>query len=228
MITQNRDVVRIAGEDDILHVPSGISDIHAFREWVHSSGLPEYGRVWWLDGSVWVDLTMEDIFSHVAVKTEITIVVGGLVKTANLGLYLTDGVLLSNFAADISGIPDGMFLSNETLDSDRVRFLEGRRGGYTELQGSPDMVLEIVSRSSVRKDTETLKKAYWEAGIREYWLVDARRDPPKFTIFRYAARGYAAPRKQDGWVASAAFGRAFRLVRSASAHHQPKFVLESR
>jgi Uma2 family endonuclease len=49
-----------------------------------------------------------------------------------------------------------------------VRLIEGKRGGYTEIQGSPDMVLEVVSDSNVHKDYELLRRAYWEAGIREY------------------------------------------------------------
>jgi Uma2 family endonuclease len=106
--------------------------------------------------------------------------------------------------------------------------LEGREGGYTELQGSPDMVLEVVSRSSKRKDTKTLKKAYWEAGIREYWLVQARNEPLEFTIFRRAARGYAATRPVGGWTKSAVFGKSFRLTRKMYARRQPIFSLETR
>ena len=46
--------------------------------------------------------------------------------------------------------------------------IEGARGGYTELQGSPDMVLEILSDASEQKDKEKLRVAYWDAGFREY------------------------------------------------------------
>ena len=35
--------------------------------------------------------------------------------------------------------------------------------GYLELEGVPDMVLEVVSRSSVRKDTVLMRQAYWRA-----------------------------------------------------------------
>ena len=82
--------------------------------------------------------------------------------------------------------PDALFASTDAL-ADRVRILEGQKEGYVELEGSPDMVLEVVSDSSVRKDTERLRRDYWEAGIREYWLVDARTDP---LVLRY----YAATR----------------------------------
>ena len=34
------------------------------------------------------------------------------------------------------------------------------------------MTLEVVSSSSVRKDTVDLRDRYYKAGILEYWLVD--------------------------------------------------------
>src|SRR5205085_1728741 len=130
----------------------------------------------------------------------------------DLGIYFTDGVLLSNFAADISGNPDGMFVLTETLGSDRIRLIEGKDGGFVELQGSPDLVLEIVSPSSEDKDDVRLRQAYFEADIPEYWIIDVREEPFRFDILRRTSRGYANTRKQDGWVKSAVFGRSFRLV----------------
>jgi Uma2 family endonuclease len=74
------------------------------------------------------------------------------------------------------------------------------------------MVLEIVSEGSVRKDNVTLKQAYWEAGAREYWLVDARKEPLTFDVFRHTAKGYVGTRKQGGWLKSSVFGKSFRLT----------------
>ena len=135
-------------------------------------------------------------------------------------------MLLSNFAADVSGNPDGTFLSYETLRSDRVRLTEGKRGGVTEIQGSPDMVLEVVSDSSVQKDEALLRRAYWEAGIREYWLIDARKAPPRFDLLRHGTRGYSAARRQEGWARSHEFGKSFRLVRTQNVLGHPEYTLE--
>ena len=96
------------------------------------------------------------------------------------------------------------------------------------MEGSPDMVLEVISDSSTRKDLVVLRQAYWEAGVREYWLVDARRGPLKFDILRRTAKGYAATRKQDGWLKSAVFGKAFRLAQRRNARGHPEFTLEVR
>ncbi len=132
-------------------------------------------------------------------------------KAGRLGLYLPDGLLLSNVTADIGGNPDATFISTAALDQSACSLVEGKKGGYVEVEGSPDMVLEVVSDSSVRKDTCCLRQAYWEAGIREYWLVDARREPMRST-FSGARPKATPPRKQDGWLKSAVFGKSFRLT----------------
>ena len=56
---------------------------------------------------------------------------------------------MSNVDADLSVKPDGTFVSNAAIEEERVRFVEGMREGVLELEGEPDMVLEVVSQSSV-------------------------------------------------------------------------------
>ena len=43
-------------------------------------------------------------------------------------------------------------------------------------QGAPDWVIEILSPSSVKMDCERKVKLYREAGVREYWIVDAGKE----------------------------------------------------
>ena len=64
-----------------------------------------------------------------------------------------------------------------------------------------------MSDSSVRKDLVTLKSGYFNAGIPEYWLIDARGDTIHFEIFARGPDGYVAS------AASAVFGMPFRLER---------------
>jgi Uma2 family endonuclease len=221
-------MVTLVVDTEHVSVPSWVVDLKAFRRWAQSEEFPEEGRICYLKGEVWVDMSKEQIFSHVLVKTEYTARLSSLVKSEQLGLFLGDGVRLSNVAADISVKPDCTFVATQTLQSGRVQLIEGARGGYVELEGSPDMVLEIMSAGSVQKDTEILFEAYWEAGIREYWLVDARQDPPSFDIYRYTSKGYVARPKPGGWIKSAVFGKAFRLNRGTSALGHPEFTLEVR
>jgi Uma2 family endonuclease len=221
-------IVTVINESQSVRVPSWVVDLESFRRWLDSAELPDHARPWFLKGEVWIDMSKEQVFSHVHVKTEFTIVVGGLVKAQRLGRFFADGVLLSNEEADISGNPDATFVSNESLKKGRVRLVEGIEEGYVELEGAPDMVLEVVSTSSVHKDRVILKQAYWEAGSREYWVVDARTEPPVFDILRHTAKGYVTVRKQDGWSKSAVFGKAFRLTSQKDALGHPNFTLAVR
>ena len=47
---------------------------------------------------------------------------------------------------------------------------------------TPDIVVEIASRSSRRRDYETKREDYLAAGVREYWVIDPlRRSATLFT-----------------------------------------------
>ena len=220
-------VVTVVEDDRRVSVPGWVTDINAFRRWLDEDDLPEWARVWWLKGEVCIDMSREQLFSHARLKLVISGALDALACRESLGVMLPDGVLLSNFAADISGNPDALFLANATLNSDRVRLIEGREGGFVELQGSPDMVLEVLSKSSEEKDEVLLKRAYWEADIPEYWLVDARKDL-RFDLFRHTARGYVSTRKQEGWVKSNVFGKSFRLLAHQGLGGYPNYTLEVR
>ena len=214
--------------DESVIIPDGITDVEAFRRWVHSEEFPEAGRICFLHGDVWVDMSKEQILTHNQLKQEFNLVLGSLVKAQRLGRFFPDGVLLTHDRAQLACQPDGTFVSRQTLKSGRVRLVEGERGGYLELAGTPDMVLEIVSSSSVEKDTVTLPDLYWRAGIPEYWLVDARSSRLQFDIFQWQSDGYAAVRKQGGWILSQVFGKSFRLSRRIDDEANPEFSLAVR
>jgi Uma2 family endonuclease len=221
-------MVTVVNETNQVSVPSWVDDLASFRRWMDADEIPEKTHVCYLKGDVWVDMSREQIFSHTLVETEIAVVLGSLVKAERLGRYFADGVLLSAPSADISGVPDGLFLSHVALEEGRARLVKGAEEGYVELEGAPDMVLEVVSRGSEHKDKVFLREAYWEAGIREYWLVDARRQPLSFEILRYAAKGYVASRKQQGWIRSAVFGKAFQLRQTTDVLGHPEYNLALR
>ena len=44
------------------------------------------------------------------------------------------------------------------------------------INGAPDFVLEIISPSSERRDMVIKKAKYFSMGVREYWIVDPRRE----------------------------------------------------
>jgi len=70
--------------------------------------------------------------------------------------------------------------------------------------------------------------AYHNAGIPEYWLVDARDEQAKFDIWKLAPNGYRRLPNRHGWLASGVFGKSFRLVVSGYRAGRKSFTLEVR
>ena len=194
-------------------VPADAHTLEGFRRWVESPDFPEQGRISLIQGEVLIDMSPERIDSHNQVKGEINNVIDPLVKSLRLGRYYPDGALFTNDTAGLGNEPDAAFASWETLKSGRlvkVTKKEGERDSI-ELRGTPDWVVEIVSRSSVRKDTQLLVETYYRAGVDEYWLIDARFDPLRFAIFARGESAYEPAPDQDGWLTSSVFRRQFRF-----------------
>ncbi|MFL5343124.1 MAG: Uma2 family endonuclease [Gemmataceae bacterium] len=215
-------------DEQSIFIPAWVNDHPDFRQWAHSDEFPEHGTVCYFPTGVWIDMSTEQVFSHNQVKNEYNRVVGSIAKLEDIGRYFPEGILLSHPAAMLSSQPDALFALHATLDTHLLRIIEGQREGFVEFEGTPDMVLEIVSASSVKKDKELLRELYWKAGIPEYWLVDARRGELSFDILKWAAKRYVSARKADGWIKSKVFGRSFRLRQVADRRGLPDFVLDVR
>ncbi len=198
-----------------LEIPSTAHTLGGFRQWATAEDFPEHVRVTFLAGEIIIDMSNEDVVAHVSVKTEIGRVLSTLVLDERLGMFFGDGLLLSNVPAEVSNNPDSSFLSRETIQSGRARIIHRRGVGHLgrELEGTPDWVLEVISDSSVRKDTVRLRDAYHRAGIAEYWIVDARGDEVVFQILLRRKNHYVSAKCKDGWQRSKVFGRWFRLER---------------
>jgi Uma2 family endonuclease len=213
---------------DQVRIPSWVNDLESFRRWSRSDDYPERGWVSFLEGEIWVDTNMEQLFTHNRVKTCYTVVLGGLVEAEESGYYFSDRASLSNETANLSTESDGTFCSFGAIRDKRVTLVEGVEEGFVEIEGTPDMVMEIVSTNSVRKDTKVLRGLYWRAGIPEYWLIDARKTPLQFDILRWTERGYSATRRKDGWLKSRVFGRFFLLETRPDRLGHPQFFLRHR
>ncbi len=213
-------------EDDV-RIPERVTDLAAFRRWAHSKEFPSRGRFAFLAGEVWVETSPEELFWHNQVKGEIASTLTAMLKTKRLGRYFHDRTLVTNIKANLSTEPDGTFVSFDAKREGRVRWVKGAEG-YVEMEGSPDMVLEVVSASSVRKDTVVLRELYWTAGILEYWLVDARRGSLQFDLLQRERGGYVPARVRAGWRRSRVFDAAFRLVARKDELGDPEYLLEAR
>lgn len=229
-----RTTVKAAGRplvtiDEQVRIPPYVRDLDSFHLWADSKDFPKTGRICYLNGTIWVEMSMEQLFTHNRVKTRMTRTLDSLTEYASAGYYFSDGVRISHTDADLSTEPDGLFVSFLAIESKRVCLVPGRDYGFTRVEGSPDMALEIVSDTSVEKDTDLLRDLYWKAGITEFWLVDVRGDGVKFEILRRAAKGYSKVRTQpNGWLRSHVFGRSFQLTRKVDRLGNYDFILAVR
>jgi len=202
-----------------------------FRAWALSDDFPERGRIDYIGGRIEVDMSPENLFFHGSIKTELVRVLANIVQSAGGGYLFSDRTRVSSPDADLSAEPDVVYLSADSIDSGRVRLVPSAGGepdSYVELEGAPDLVVEIVSDSSVAKDTERLPISYWRAEIAEYWLVDARRERLLFHIHARGEEGYEpAEVDGEGFQLSAVFARRFRLERRRDARGRWVFDLQS-
>jgi Uma2 family endonuclease len=203
-----------SGDSTAVSIPKAAQSFDGFREWALSEDFPSRGRFSHIDGGLIVEMSPESIEKHNAVKAEVSSVIYQRVKKLRLGYFFADRCLFSNDVVKISTEPDASFARQSTFRSGRCRILDSVRPGVAqELVGCLDWVLEVVSPTSVRKDTKLLCEAYFRAGVGEYWLIDALQEKIDFKILVPGGDEYVAVEPENGWLASPTFGCSFRLTR---------------
>ncbi len=204
--------------DDLLTVPLGIQCLEEFRHWALSDSFPESGRIDYINGDIEVEMSPENLFYHGTLKLKLAAEILARVEELQLGHVLTDATRVSSIEAQLSAEPDIVVLSQRAIEDGRVRLIPAASGAtdsYVEVEGGPDLIVEIVSDSSVRKDTTKLPAAYFAAGVEEFWLVDARGDELRFEIQRRGGEQFQpALISEDGFQRSGVLGNDYRLERS--------------
>lgn len=52
------------------------------------------------------------------------------------------------------------------------------------VEGAPDLIIEVLSKSTMSKDQIIKLSKYWRAGVREYWIVDPYRS--EITVYHFS------------------------------------------
>ena len=99
---------------------------------------------------------------------------------------------------DVDSVRDSV---NTVMGRQSFRLLLQEGDSPVRVEGTPDMVLEVISEGSVKKDTDVLRELYWKTGIPEYWLIDVRGDKISFQILHYRPSGYVPASRRGGWPA---------------------------
>jgi Uma2 family endonuclease len=130
-----------------------------------------------LDGEHYV--TPAPSMDHQGFAGNLYLLLAPFVREHRLGrvYFAPADVLLSRH--DIAQ-PDLLFISTE-----RAEILT-----KANVQGAPDLVIEILSDSTRRRDETIKRDRYERAGVLEYWLVDPQRRVVR--VFRRSGAGFLA------------------------------------
>lgn len=215
--------------EEQIEIPT-IRDLADFRRWALSENFPERGRIDYVAGKIEVDMSPEDFFTHGTLKATVAGEVHDRVRELDLGHLVIAETRISDVPADLSAEPDVVVITYQAFDEDRTRLIpqaSGAEGRYVEIEGGPDLIVEIVSDSSVKKDTERLPVAYYQAGVREYWLIDARGKELSFQILRRGSTAFeATPANAEGYQRSEVLDAEYRLDRTR--HQRGHWVYQLR
>jgi Uma2 family endonuclease len=94
---------------------------------------------------------------------------------------------------EILDAPCDVVLSQENVVQPDILFVSKDRLGIIgkpNIQGPPDLVIEIVSESTRSKDADIKRKLYAKYGVREYWIVDPAAKTVE--VLTWSETGYVA------------------------------------
>ncbi len=87
--------------------------------------------------------------------------------------------------------PCDVILSDENVVQPDILFVSIARAAIVtedNIQGGPDLIVEILSESSRKKDEVTKRKLYERFGVQEYWIVDPELEIVR--VFKLAQHRY--------------------------------------
>lgn len=142
----------------------------------------------WVDGEVIVFMPPKT--RHQVIANFLEGLLTFFVRFFNLGRVLDAPFEMKPTPESNSREPDILFVAREHLD----RLTEER------LAGPADLVVELISDSSVARDRSDKFYEYEEAGIREYWVIDPRpgKERADFWVLDDAGRYRPVPIDDDG------------------------------
>ena len=115
-------------------------------------------------------------WGHVNVTANLIGTIGVYARIHRLGVAVAD-----NFDVHF---PDGSLFKPDFIfvNAENAKRLFEKRD--STLHGVPDMVAEIFSRSTMKRDVGIKKDVYERNGVREYWIIDPWRETVDVYLLR--------------------------------------------
>lgn len=126
----------------------------------------------WVNGEVIIHMPPKDI--HQATLGFLYQLLSLFVHLFNLGKIRIAPFEMKLKPDGPSREPDILFIAQQNLD----------RLSENKLAGPADLIIEIISTDSVRRDREDKFKDYGTAGVPEYWIIDPRPGKQRADFFR--------------------------------------------
>jgi Uma2 family endonuclease len=108
--------------------------------------------------------------------------------------HLLQNYLDSHPIGEVFFAPFDALLSEFDVVEPDLGFISRERAGFIttkNVQGPPDLVIEILSPSTKSRDQRLKRDLYERAGVREYWLVDPDRNV--IQVYHRQAEAFSAP-----------------------------------
>jgi Uma2 family endonuclease len=162
----------MAGSDPMMPTPPGVKLTYDDFVLFPDDGL----RHELIDGEHYV--TPSPNTKHQRISINLTVLIGGWLERNPIGqlFHAPFDVVFSNF--DVVE-PDLLYMSNaraaEVLTAKHVR-------------GVPELVVEIGSPRTRKRDETVKRRLYERAGVSEYWVVDPEID--RIRVYRRQAEGF--------------------------------------
>ncbi len=129
-----------------------------------------------LDGELFIPPVPNIAHQHVAMK-----------RGTRLDTFVEDGNLGVVYSA-----PTDVVLSQTDVVQPDLIFISSERAHIVttaNIQGAPDLIVEISSDSTAGRDETLKRQLYAECGVQEYWLVDP--EARTITVMLLGEDGYA-------------------------------------
>jgi Uma2 family endonuclease len=209
-------------------VPQHVSDFNSFLSWTRSKSFPELGRIDFVAQCIEIDMSPEELFTHGRLKAELARVLGNLCVKSDLMIFV-DGTRISSAIAGLSTEPDVAIVSRARIRDGQLRLIPSpvQPSRFIEIEGGPDIAIEIISESSVTRDSVRLPESHFLAGTLEYWLIDARDEQNvRFEIQTRGASAFVS--RNEDWQVSCVMNKEFKLHADVDQDGWPEFSLEAR
>jgi Uma2 family endonuclease len=135
------------------------------------------------------------IRGHLVMSPSPTVQHQRLVRT--LHRLLDDHIRKGERGGEALFAPLDVRLSDETVVQPDVLYVSPERTdriGDDEIDGAPDLIVEVVSPSTSHVDTFDKKQLYETHGVREYWIVDP--DTKTVEVYTPGDDGYTLHRRR--------------------------------